>query len=139
MNAFQLTFTCSKSTIETLEKGIKYVQSLRRSCAIIVKFEHICHLILIFLLWTLHKYILDGLSELMHKVFRHFLVPYRITLLKLLTVCYYYDKYEFQSESTLYSCLNVKEPLARNRRVIWRLSNSNGIWTHNHLVRSQTN
>ena len=23
----QLTFTCSKSTIETLEKGIKYVQS----------------------------------------------------------------------------------------------------------------
>ena len=24
----QLTFTCSKSTIETLEKGVKYVQSL---------------------------------------------------------------------------------------------------------------
>ena len=23
----QLTFTCSKSTIETLEKGMKYVQS----------------------------------------------------------------------------------------------------------------
>ena len=23
----QLTFTCSKSTIETLEKGLKYVQS----------------------------------------------------------------------------------------------------------------
>ena len=23
----QLTFTCSKSTIETLEKGVKYVQS----------------------------------------------------------------------------------------------------------------
>ena len=26
MNASQLTFTCSKSTIETLEKGVKYVQ-----------------------------------------------------------------------------------------------------------------
>ena len=24
---FQLTFTCSKSTIETLEKDVKYVQS----------------------------------------------------------------------------------------------------------------
>ena len=24
---FQLTFTCSNSTIETLEKGVKYVQS----------------------------------------------------------------------------------------------------------------
>ena len=26
-NAIQLTFTCSKSTIETSEKGVKYVQS----------------------------------------------------------------------------------------------------------------
>ena len=28
-----------------------------------------------------------------------------------LTICYYHVKYEFQSESTLYSCLNVKELL----------------------------
>ena len=27
--ATQLTFTCSKSTVETLKKGIKYVQSLQ--------------------------------------------------------------------------------------------------------------
>ena len=27
--AFQLTLTCSNSTIETLEKGVKYVQSLQ--------------------------------------------------------------------------------------------------------------
>ena len=27
ITAFQLTSTCSKSTIETLEKGVKYVQS----------------------------------------------------------------------------------------------------------------
>ena len=34
------------------------------------------------------------------------------------TVCYYHVTYTFQSESTLYSCLNVKELLARNKRDI---------------------
>ena len=29
---------------------------------------------------------------------------------------YYHITYAFQSESTLYNCLNVKELLARNRR-----------------------
>ena len=33
-----------------------------------------------------------------------------------LIVCYYHLTYAFQSESTLYSCLNVKEPFARSRR-----------------------
>ena len=38
----QLTFTCSKSVVETLEKGVKYVQSQsRRSGVFIVNFEHI--------------------------------------------------------------------------------------------------
>ena len=37
---------------------------------------------------------------------------------KTLTVCYYHVTYAFQSESTLYSCLNVKELLPRNRRDI---------------------
>ena len=37
--------------------------------------------------------------------------------------------------STLSSCLNVKELLARNRRDIWNLSDYNGTRTHNHLVR----
>ena len=35
-------------------------------------------------------------------------------------------------------CLNVKELLAWSRRYIWSLSDSNGIQTHNHLVRKQT-
>ena len=35
-------------------------------------------------------------------------------------------------------CLNVKELLARSRRHIWSLSDSNEIRTHNHLVRKQT-
>ena len=52
----------------------------------------------------------------------------------LLTVCSYHVTYEFQSESTLYSCLNVKELLARNRCYIWNLSDCNETWTHNHLI-----
>ena len=55
-----------------------------------------------------------------------------------LTVCVYHVTYEFESESTLYSCLNVKELLARSRRHIWRLSDCNGTRTHNHLVRKRT-
>ena len=36
----------------------------------------------------------------------------------VLTVCFYHVTYEFESESTLYSCLNVKELLARSGRHI---------------------
>ena len=46
--------------------------------------------------------------------------------------------YAFQSESTLCSCLNVKELLVRNRREIWSLSDRNGTRTHNHLFRKRT-
>ena len=42
-----------------------------------------------------------------------------------LIVCSYHVMHLFQSESTLYSCLNVKELLARSRRHIWRLSDCN--------------
>ena len=45
---------------------------------------------------------------------------FRITLI---TVCYYHVTYAFQSESTLFSCLNFKELLARNRRDIAPCSN----------------
>ena len=44
----------------------------------------------------------------------------------------------FQSESTLYSCLNVKELLARNKCDILSLSDSSRIRIHNHLVCKQT-
>ena len=56
----------------------------------------------------------------------------------LLTVCYYHVRHAFQTESTLYSCLNVKELLAQNRCDIWCLSDSNGIRTQNHLVCKRT-
>ena len=39
-----------------------------------------------------------------------------------LTVCSCHVTYAFESESILYSCLNVKELLARSRRKIWRWS-----------------
>ena len=48
----QLTFTCLKSRTETLEKGVKLVQS---SGVYNVNFEHISHLFLVFLFLTLNK------------------------------------------------------------------------------------
>ena len=42
--------------------------------------------------------------------------------------------YAFQSESTLCSCMNVKELLARSRCEIWRWSDCNCTRTQNHLV-----
>ena len=50
-----LAFTWSKLTIETLEQGVKYVNS--RWCrfrVFTVNFEHIQHFVLVFLLLTLN-------------------------------------------------------------------------------------
>ena len=55
-----------------------------------------------------------------------------------MTACSYHVTYVFQGESTLYSCLNVKELLAQNRCNIWSLNDRNGTRTHNHLVCKQT-
>ena len=46
---------------------------------------------------------------------------YLCLLLQHLTVCFCRVTYVFQSEPTLYSCLNVKELLARSRYEIWSL------------------
>ena len=54
-----------------------------------------------------------------------------------MTVCSYYVTYLFQSESTLYSSLNVKELLARNRREIWSLSDCSWTRSHNHWIRKR--
>ena len=53
------------------------------------------------------------------------------------TVRSYHVTYTFQSESTLSSCLNVKELLAQNRRDIWSLSDCHETRTNNHLVRKR--
>ena len=44
----------------------------------------------------------------------------------------------FQSESTCYSCLNVKELLGQSRCEIWSLSGCNCTRIHNHLVHKWT-
>ena len=53
-------------------------------------------------------------------------------------VCSCHVTYAFQSESTLCSCLNVKELLARSRREIWTWSDCNWTRTQNHLVLKRT-
>ena len=53
-------------------------------------------------------------------------------------VCSYHITYTFQSEPTLYSCLNVKELLPCSTSEIWSLSDCNGTRTQNHLVQKRT-
>ena len=55
-----------------------------------------------------------------------------------LDLCYCHVTYAFQSQTTLYSCMNVKELLAWNKRDMWSFSDCNGIRTHKHLVRKRT-
>ena len=54
------------------------------------------------------------------------------------TECSCYVTYKLQNQFTLYSCLNVKELIARNYRNIWSLSDYNWTGTHNHLVHKLT-
>ena len=56
----------------------------------------------------------------------------------IMTVCSCHVRYTSQSESTLYSCLNVKELLAQSRQKICNLSDCNWTRTQNHLVRKGT-
>ena len=54
----------------------------------------------------------DSIDQIEYYLFRNVLTCQNQT------VCSCHVTYEFQSESTLYSCLNVKEFLAQNRREI---------------------
>ena len=51
-----------------------------------------------------------------------------------LAVSFYHVTYAFQSESTLYTCANVKEMFSRGIHKVWSLSECNLTWTHNYLV-----
>ena len=66
-------------------------------------------------------YKLDPLASTRDKVLLYkmlYLELCKLLKMLLITVCFYHVTYAFQSESTLYSCLNVKELLARSRREI---------------------
>ena len=65
-----------------------------------------------------------------------FLMKAWITISKI--VCSHHVTCAFQSESTLYICLDVKEHLARSRCEIWSLSDCNWTWSHSHLVHKLT-
>ena len=67
----------------------------------------------------LHKFMCHNIQTEDKKVFHSSKVNIQFfCYIDVLTVCYYHVTYAFQSESTLYSCLNVKELLARSRREI---------------------
>ena len=53
--------------------------------------------------------------------------------LNCMLLCQNRVTHDFQSESKLYSCLNVTELLAQSRHHIWSLSDCNLIRTHNKL------
>ena len=55
-----------------------------------------------------------------------------------LTVCSCHVTYVFHSESTFYSCMNLKELFAPEKRDIGSLIGLNSIRTLNHLVRKRT-
>ena len=87
----------------------------RRSGVFIVNFEHISHLILVFLLLTLNMQLPAGYETFCLLFYIAF--DYDNKFLVYLGIHKRYS-HIFQSESTLCSCLNVKEFLARNRRDI---------------------
>ena len=78
-----------------------------------------------------HDWTLNHLAKL---ALNDWAVLWALICMVHLTVYSYHATYTFQSESTLYSCLNVKELLARKRHNIWSLSDCNGTLTHNQLV-----
>ena len=76
-----------------------------------------------------HKWTLNHLAKLV-KWLSCVLSTYMYAALDCMSV--------YQREYTLYSCLNVKELLVRNRYDVCSLSDSKDIRTHNHLVHKQT-
>ena len=87
--------------------------------------------------WHLGQVFKSGLSKFFKGCLPQNLLSPLLNTFFHLTVCYYDVTYVFQSESTLYSWLNIKDLLARNRHDIWSLSDSNEIRTYNHWVVNQ--
>ena len=71
-------------------------------------------------------------TESMRKKFEFRYVYLQLTQKSIFTACSYHVTYAFQSQFTLYSCLNVKELVAWNRRdsnkLKWSLSEVWPVW-----------
>ena len=63
---------------------------------------------------NINKYINDHNNNINNYINNH----QKVLQVTVRSVCSCHVTYAFQSESTLYSCLNVKELLARSRREI---------------------
>ena len=73
-----------------------------------------------------HKYKGENSFKILMRIREHFVGISKDMIQSFInrnreTVCFYHVTYAFQSESTLYSCLNVKELLARSRREICQM------------------
>ena len=103
--------------------------------------------VLHFKLWVLNNYSFHWLGNAKFPCCRTYPVEntsfgsfclLNLVIITIVTVCSCHVTYVFQCESTLYSCVNVKELLAQSRRKIWRLSDCNWTRTQNHLVCKRT-
>ena len=77
-------------------------------------------------------------SSILEDIHRYSWILMHIQPHSQVTACPCHVTYAFQSESTLYSRLNVKKLLAQSRHKIWTLSDCNWTGTHNHLVHKQS-
>ena len=89
-------------------------------------------------MWLISRFWVFQSNENNHETSTQRAVLWVLICMVQLIVCYYTVKYTFQSQSTLYSCLNVTELLSLNRCDFWSLIDSSEIRTHNHLARKWT-
>ena len=121
------TYFCQVTTSKARENADYWISQLLNGNSIIARGNR-------------HILCINGRSVSLCRSFRFLIKSYKLQL-----------KYVFDIQNlVLRSCasfrvnphfivsLNVKEFLARSRCHIWNLSDSNGIRTHNHLVRKQT-
>ena len=92
----------------------------------------------------MHKHLRSPIEKLAALVFlpcHHIFDSYLSLTLSFNTIWLYViivSSMSFRLNPHSVVCLNAKELLARSRRHIWNLSDSDVIRTHNHLVRKQT-
>ena len=82
-------------------------------------------------IWTENHLVLKWTLNSLARLVNDWTVLWEIICMVNSTICSDHVTFKFQSESTLYSCLNVKELLAWNRCDIWSLSYFSAVWSLN--------